>query len=160
MSEFVPLTQAQLEQFPKEFALFLASLGIDKEHWEKIKKEDSDRLHEILRSFSAVVWTEILSSAKYLEHKMVDGVALYSCGEKQIQLIYIRSEVIDWSAPDWFERLMVQLDVSTTSIRTGQKAYASSRIAEMYALLLKGAEVCSGEIYDQLSKLLDSKSPS
>ena len=160
MKTFLPLTLEQLEGFPKEFPLFLASLGIDKLQWEKIKAEDSDTLAEVLEAFSALVWTDILGKSEYLEHRMKDGIACYFCGEEQMQLIYIRAATLDWTSASWYEALMEQWGQPSIDVRTGSKIYQTQRVEEMYALLRKGAEVSSGELYQELSKLLDVNSPS
>ena len=160
MKTFLPLTLEQLEGFPKEFPLFLASLGIDKLQWKKIKAEDSAKLAEVLEAFSALVWTDILGKSEYLEHRMKDGIACYFCGEEQMQLIYIRAATLDWTSASWYEALMEQWGQPSIDVRTGSKIYQTQRVEEMYALLRKGAEVSSGELYQELSKLLDVNSPS
>lgn len=160
MKTFLPLTLEQLEGFPKEFPLFLASLGIDKLQWKKIKAEDSAKLAEVLEAFSALVWTDILGKSEYLEHRMKDGIACYFCGEEQMQLIYIRAATLDWTSASWYEALMEQWGQLSIDVRTGSKIYQTQRVEEMYALLRKGAEVSSGELYQELSKLLDVNSPS
>ena len=160
MKTFLPLTLKQLEQFPQEFPLFLASLGIDKLQWEKIKSKDSAKLEEVLEAFSALVWTDILGKSEYLEHRMKDGIACYFCAEKQMHLIFIRAASLDWSSAEWYTALKEQWGQPTIDIRTGSKKYESKRVEEMYALLRNGAEVSSGELYQELSKLLDVNSPS
>ena len=160
MKTFLPLTFEQLEQFPKEFPLFLASLGIDKLQWEKIKAEDSAKLAEVLEAFSALVWTDILGKSEYLEHRMKDGIACYFCGEEQMHLIYIRAATLDWTSASWFKALKEQWGQPSMDVRTGSKIYQTQRVEEMYTLLRKGAEVSSGELYQELSKLLDVNSPS
>ena len=160
MKTFLPLTLEQLKQFPKEFPLFLASFGIDKLQWENIKAEDSAKLAEVLEAFSALVWTDILGKAEYLEHRMKDGIACYFCGEEQMHLIYIRAETLNWTSASWYKALKEQWGQPTIDIRTGSKKYQSKRVEEMYALLRNGAEVSSGELYQELSKLLDVNSPS
>ncbi len=160
MKTFLPLTLEQLEGFPKEFPLFLASLGIDKLQWEKIKAEDSAKLAEVLEAFSALVWTDILGKSEYLEHRMKDGIACYFCGEEQMQLIYIRAATLDWTSASWYKALKEQWGQPSIDVRTGSKIYQTQRVEEMYALLRKGAEVSSGELYQELSKLLDVNSPS
>ena len=127
MKTFLPLTLEQLEGFPKEFPLFLASLGIDKLQWEKIKAEDSAKLAEVLEAFSALVWTDILGKSEYLEHRMKDGIACYFCGEEQMQLIYIRAATLDWTSASWYEALMEQWGQPSIDVRTGSKIYQTGR---------------------------------
>lgn len=160
MASFLPLTQEQLKQFPKEFSLFLASLGIDRPQWEKIKVDDSSRLEEIIEAFSAVVWTEILNQAQHLELFMADALALYFCDQDEIHLIFVRAPELDWESPKILDEIVQAIEKPATDIRVGKKNYGDSRTQELYSLLQKGAVVTDGNLYRALKTLLESKSAS
>ena len=62
------LTKEQLSELNKEFAEFLASQQIDVKEWKVIKKEKPLMADEELNIFSDVVWEDVLTKTKYLEH--------------------------------------------------------------------------------------------
>jgi len=55
------LTHEQFAELHEEFAVFLASQGIDHSQWEQIKDSQTQQLDVLLDLFSDLVWDKIYS---------------------------------------------------------------------------------------------------
>ena len=62
------LTKEQFESLHQEFAQFLATQSIDVKEWTTIKAENPKLAEEEMNLFSDVVWEDVLTRTKFLEH--------------------------------------------------------------------------------------------
>src|SRR5680860_1567788 len=84
------LTKEQFSELHKEFAEFLATQQIDTKEWHKIKEEKPSMAEEELNIFSDVVWEDVLTKTKYLEHLSANDINLFKCNSEEIIRIYIK----------------------------------------------------------------------
>jgi hypothetical protein len=149
------LTKEQFESLHEEFAHFLASQSIDVNEWNQIKKEKPNVAEEEMNVFSDVVWDDVLSKTKYLEHFSETSANLFKCDKDKIYRIAIK---INWDInllnQEGFEWLMKNPMDNSVGIFKGAKTYSSDRNKELFDLIEKGGTISKGEIYSYFSQLI------
>lgn len=150
------LTKEQFESLHQEFAKFLATQSIDVNEWNQIKKEKPDVAEEEMNVFSDVVWDDVLSKTKYIEHFSETSANLFKCDENEIHRIAIK---INWDInllqQEGFEWLMKNPMDNSVDIFRGSKTYTSDRNQEIFDLIEKGSSISKGEIYQYFTQLID-----
>ena len=63
------LTADELQNLEKEFINFLASAQITGSDWEKMKKDEVEKVEELIAVFSDLVYEKVLSKIKFLEYR-------------------------------------------------------------------------------------------
>lgn len=148
------LTKEQFAELHKEFALFLASQSIDINEWNTIKKEKPEIAEEELNIFSDMVWEDVLTKTKYLEHFSKTSINLFECKNEKINRIVIK---VNWDInllnDDGFKWLMSNPLDSSVDIFKGSKAYSSDRNKEIFELIEQGSSLSKGEIFNYFNKL-------
>jgi hypothetical protein len=149
------LTKEQFESLHEEFARFLASQKIDANEWKTIKKEKPHVADEEMNVFSDVVWDDVLSKTKYVEHFSKTSANLFKCDEKQIHRIAIK---VNWDInlleQNGFEWLMQNPMDNAVDIYKGTKPYTQERNLEIFDLIEKGSSISKGEIFDYINSLI------
>ncbi len=149
------LTKEQFESLHEEFARFLASQSIDVKEWNQIKKEKPKVAEEEMNIFSDIVWDDVLTKTKFVEHYSKTSVNLFKCNEKEIKRIAIK---INWDInlleQEGFEWLMKNPLDNSVDIFTGNKAYNSERNKEIFDLIEKGATISKGEIFNYFEQII------
>ena len=87
--EFRLLTQEELETMKADFILFLAASGIGAEHWEAIKKENTEEMQTVLTDFSNMVWRKILAGRQFMEFEDLNYTYLFSYGEETTEIFRV-----------------------------------------------------------------------
>ena len=148
------LTKEQFESLHEEFARFLASQKIDVTEWNSIKQDKPEVAEEELNIFSDVVWDDVLSKTKYLEHFSETSTNLFKCEADKIYRIAIK---ITWDinllTQEGFEWLMKNPMDNSVEIFKGSKEYSGERNLEIFDLIEKGSNISKGEIFDYFDKL-------
>ena len=149
------LTKEQFESLHEEFALFLASQSIDVKEWSTIKEEKPKVAEEELNVFSDVVWDDVLTRTKYVEHFSERSANLFKCDENEIHRIAIK---ITWDInlleQKGFEWLMQNPMDNSVEIFKGSKPYHLDRNKEIFDLIEKGSSISKGEIFEYFSQLI------
>ncbi|MHB0754954.1 DUF6495 family protein [Polaribacter sp. M15] len=149
------LTKEQFESLHKEFAKFLASQSIDVNEWNLIKKEKPKVAEEEMDIFSDIVWDDVLTKTKYVEHFSKTSANLFKCDEKEMHRIAIK---INWDInlleQKGFEWLMKNPMDNSVDIFRGSKAYSNNRNKEIFDLIEKGSVISKGEIYEYFTRLI------
>jgi hypothetical protein len=149
------LTKEQFENLHEEFARFLASQKIDVNEWNQIKEEKPSIAEEEMNIFSDVVWDDVLTKTKYVEHFSKTSVNLFKCEEEEIHRIAIK---INWDInlldQKGFEWLMKNPMDNSVDIFKGTKPYHSERNIEIFDLIEKGSTISKGEIFEYFSQLV------
>jgi len=134
----------------------LASQQIDVKEWKVIKKEKPLMADEELNIFSDVVWEDVLSKTKYLEHISENDINLFQCTSKEIIRVYIKLNDKSRSflkAEDfnWFinNSLNDGLDYFKAS-----KKYTKERNLEIFQLIEMGSIISNGDLYNSISQLI------
>ncbi|WP_298884091.1 DUF6495 family protein [uncultured Polaribacter sp.] len=149
------LTKEQFESLHEEFARFLATQSIDVNEWTQIKKENNKVAEDVMNVFSDVVWDDVLTKTKYVEHFSKTSVNLFKFDENEIHRIAIK---INWDInlleQNGFEWLMKNPMDNSVDIFKGSKSYISERNLEIFDLLEKGSSLSKGEIFEYFNKLI------
>ena len=92
---FRKLTEDELEELKEEFVQYLVANGVDAELWEQLKKDEPEKSDLFVQQFSNVVLQKSLEKIEYLEHRTPSDVKLFYCGKETIDLIALKSSVVD-----------------------------------------------------------------
>jgi hypothetical protein len=143
------LTKEQFEALHEEFSKFLATQQIDAKEWEKMKKDTPDIIEEELNIFSDVVWEDVLSKTKYLEHISDRHINLFKCHSKEIIRIYIKlnSENRSFLKPDDFNWFLENPLDDTIEYFKASKKYTEERNLELFKMIEMGCEITKGELF-------------
>jgi hypothetical protein len=150
------LTKEQLSELNKEFAEFLASQQIDVKEWKVIKKEKPLMADEELNIFSDVVWEDVLSKTKYLEHISENDINLFQCTSKEIIRVYIKLNDKSRSflkAEDFNWFINNPLNDSLDYFKASKK-YTKERNLEIFQLIEMGSIISNGDLYNSISQLI------
>ena len=105
--------------------------------------------------FSDVVWDDVLSKTKYVEHFSKTSANLFKCDEKEIHRIAIK---VNWDInlleQNGFEWLMQNPMDNAVDIYKGTKPYTQERNLEIFDLIEKGSSISKGEIFDYINSLI------
>lgn len=165
MSCFVPrndmkytrLTKEQLEELHPEFINFLASQSIDKDEWDTIKLNNPEAAEQEIDVFSDLIWEGVLGNAKYLEHYSKNFIFLFHCTEVHMMTIIIRTLVpeVDLLHKEGLQWLSDNLFTDNVEVQRGQKVFADDRNMEIFNLIQQGAIFTQGELFEQMSGILE-----
>lgn len=150
------LTKEQFLELHEDFSKFLATQQIDAKEWNKIKKENPSMAEEELNIFSDVVWENVLTKAKYLEHISENDINLFKCTSKEIIRIYIKlndksKSFLKANDFNWF--LKNPLDATVEYFRASKK-YTKNRNLEVFKLIEMGSQISKGELFTSISQLI------
>ena len=91
--KYIRLTNEQLEDLNKDFAEFLANQKIDVKEWAAIKKSKQKMAEEELDIFSDLVWEDVLTKTRYLEHFSKTQIDLFKCSPTSIHRLVIKISI-------------------------------------------------------------------
>lgn len=155
--KYIQLTKEQLEELHEEFATFLASQQIDVKEWNEIKTNKPEVADEELNVFSDLVWEDVLTKAKYIEHFSKSSINLFCCTEGVIQRIMIKTKAddLDLSSQEGIQQLLNNPKSELFEFFKGAKKYNKERNLEIFDLVLKGASINKeGALYQNFEKLV------
>ena len=150
------LTKEQFLELHKEFSEFLATQQIDIKEWETIKNEKPAMAEEELNIFSDVVWEDVLTKTKYLEHISKNDINLFKCSSKEIIRIYIKlndtsKSFLDKNDFNWF--LKNPLAYSVEYFKASKK-YSEDRNIEIFKMIEMGSQISKGELFTTIFQLI------
>ncbi|NVK51380.1 MAG: hypothetical protein HWD85_00485 [Flavobacteriaceae bacterium] len=149
------LTKEQFESLHEEFARFLASQSIDVKEWNQLKKEKPQVAEEELNVFSDVVWDDVLTRTKHLEHFSKQSINLFKCDEKEMHRIFVKvNKDIDLLEKEGYEWLLKNTTNEAVELFTGTKSYSGERNVELFDLIEKGSTISKGELFEYFKKLI------
>ncbi|WP_396167418.1 DUF6495 family protein [Flavobacterium sp.] len=150
------LTKEQFEELHQEFATFLATQSIDKKEWDTIKTNTPEVAEQQLDVFSDLIWDNVLTNAQYLEHFSKNHIFLFHCQEKLIESMVIKSLVtdVDFMAKEGMVWLSDNLFTETVEMHLGKKEYQEERNAAIFNLITEGAILSDGQLYVQISTII------
>jgi hypothetical protein len=150
------LTKEQFEELHQEFANFLATQSIDKQEWDDIKTNKPQVAEQELDVFSDLVWEGVLTHAKYLEHFSKNHIFLFHCQEQELRSIIIKSLIpeVDFLTKNGLQWLSDNLFTDTVELHTGKKDYQNNRNESIFKLIVDGAILSDGQLYNQIFTLL------
>ena len=149
MVKYRALTLEELSAMEDEFVKFLVLNGIPGDDWVKLKNTNPAKAEAICESFSDVVFTKILSNARYLERHAAKEVVSIFCDDTMMYLQGIEAPDdldVDFTDPIQFHQLKTVppeglLKTSST------KKYADERELEIWKMLNQGFFIADQKLY-------------
>ena len=150
------LTKEQFSELHTEFAKFLATQLIDVKEWDTIKNEKPVMADEELNIFRDVVWEDVLTKTKYLEHISKNDMNLFYCSSKEIIRIYIKlndtsKSFLDKNDFNWFLKNPVNENIDYFK---ASKKYSQERNLELFKLIEMGSVISKGDLFKAISQLI------
>ena len=146
------LTHEQFEELHHEFAVFLATQGLDYSNWANIKESEPKYVDDLLDLFSDLVWDKIISECKFLEHISRDQLFLFKNDDDKASAIVVKvsNKEIDFASSEGFEWILKHFDSDNVTIYMGSKSYDLSKNDFVYSYLKKGAIQTDGHRFKVL----------
>jgi len=150
--KYTLLTKEQLESLHKDFAKFLASQQIDANEWQEIKKNKPHIAQEELELFSDLVWEDVLSKTKYIEHFSPKQLNLFRCATTSIHRIVVKisKDKFDFYNDSDYKWFLNNLDSDAVQYYQANKKYTKDRHSELFDIIQKGGVISQGELYKNL----------
>lgn len=154
--KFSLLTKEQFEALHQDFAKYLAAQQIDAKDWEAIKTNKPQKAQEALELFSDLVWTDVLSKTKYIEHTSPNELNLFNCGPLAMHRLVVKvaKSGFDFYKDADYQWFLKHPNDKTVSYFQAQKKYDQARAMAIFELIKKGGVISQGELYRSLLKQL------
>lgn len=154
------LTHEQFEALHQEFAVFLATQGLDQSKWKEVKQNQPKKVELLLDLFSDVVWDKIISRCEFLEFSTPDQLFLFKILEKTASVIILKVEKlkIDLKTSSGFQWVLDHVDSDQVTIYQGSRPFTSSRNDFVYDYLKKGAVQSEGKRFKALETYFSNSS--
>lgn len=149
------LTKEQFESLHEEFSKFLATQSIDVNEWTTIKNENPSLAEEEMNLFSDVVWEDVLTRTKYLEHFSPKTINLFKCNDTEMKRIVVKVDKdIDLLTENGYTWLIENCNNQEVSFLQGSKKYSEERNPEIFDLIEKGSSISNGELFTFFEKII------
>lgn len=154
--KYIRLTKEQLKELHPEFINFLASQSIDKNEWDKLKKEKPELAEQEIDIFSDLIWEGVLNTTEYLEHFSAMHIFLFKCNSNAIESIVIRSLLpnIDFLTTDGLNWLNQNFFSENVEVTRATKNIIKDRNSAIFELIKQGAIISKGTLYNQIIAVL------
>ena len=149
------LSLDELESVRDEFVTFLIANGINAEHWEELKAAEPNLTEGMILAFSDIVWEDVLSRVKYLEHLAEGTYFVFKCDDETIHLVGMECREATGDREQFLD--YVSRFPETCFVFTQSKKYVPARNTEIFRMVESGAMIVKGEWYD---RLFDTHMPS
>jgi hypothetical protein len=150
------LTREQFEALHEDFSRFLATQQIDAGEWEEMKSAKPDLAEEEMKVFSDIVWEDVLSKVKFIEHISEQHMNLFQCNSKEIIRVYVH-----WKEPgrsfldaDDFKQFKAHPLDDTIEYYKAVKPYETERNKALFELIEMGGQITDGSLYKSLIQLV------
>jgi len=153
MSLFRELTIDELKHFEQEFKEFLAVNGIDADLWYKLKKNDSEKVNQLISSFSDVIYNSVLLKMEYIEFATEKDIKYFYYGKEKAELIGLESDSISFLNKDAVLKAIEENKISIKAYRTN-KEYTQTRESELFTMIKNGCQPSDGKMFNILEKLV------
>lgn len=154
--KFRRLTITELEFLTQDFIHFLAANGLPAEEWERIKKEDTPRMNQLLDTFSEMVFQTTIDSITHLQLITAESILLFDCGMEQLKMTSITAE-----QPLDFTQYATSLEaiqaLTSVSVFEYPRTYRPDRETEIFQLLESGCGIIKQDMYATIINLLSQK---
>lgn len=150
--KYTLLTKEQLASLHKDFAQFLASQQIDVVEWKAIKLHKPKVAQEELELFSDLVWDDVLTKTKYIDHISPKQIDLFNCSAIGIHRIVVKisKEGFDFFNAEDYKWFLENLSDNSLTFYQAQKKYQKERNLELFDLIEKGGVISKGELYKNM----------
>ncbi|MFK5891559.1 MAG: DUF6495 family protein [Flavobacteriaceae bacterium] len=150
--KYTLLSKEQLEALSEDFSKFLATQQIDVKEWNTIKSDRPKVAQEELELFSDLVWDDVLSKAKYIEHISPKQLDLFNCSVHSIHRIVVKiaKDNFDFYNDADYKWFLKNLNDRCLTFFQAQKKYQRERNLELFDLIQKGGVISKGELYKNM----------
>lgn len=162
-SKYRDLTKAELSELEKEFVRFLATNKVTAQDWQQFKKNDRQRVGELISQFSDLVFEQVLSKVDYLILKKPSELRTFHLTPGKIQMLGLinrsdddRVTKLDFTKNETATEMMQHLRDSNARVQlfTAERAYKVDRKMDAFQLMEQGALISTdGDLYQLLKDL-------
>ena len=133
----------------------MATQSIDVNEWTTIKNDNPSLAEEEMNLFSDVVWEDVLTRTKYLEHFSPQTINLFKCNDIEMKRIVIKvNKDIDLLSENGYSWLIENYNNQEVSFLQGSKKYSEERNPEIFDLIEKGSSISEGKLFDFFEKII------
>lgn len=150
------LSSEELQALEPEFINFLASNSITAPDWLALKEEDMARVDELIDLFSDMVFDNIVTKVKFVEHLSARDLMIFHCKEESLHMagIQLTDECgIDLTDEDFFEVWQANNDIRGIQVYQKEKKYTGDRNADVFQLIESGCVITDEKLFNTLLKL-------
>ena len=147
---FRRLTDDELEELKEEFIQYLVANGVDSDLWERFKSEEPEKADLFVQQFSNLVLQKSLEKVEYLEHRTTTDLKLFFCGKESVDLIALKSSVVDLTKMSDF----TAEDFQNVEVFKASKPYSKNREVELFEMTEKGCDITSHTLYNLLKQMV------
>ncbi len=154
---FRRLKKEELEALEADFVKFLASNHITAKDWTALKKENSDKVYELIDVFSDIVLEKIYGEIDYLQHRSKDTVRVFHCQEDKIVMtgLQISDPDRDLTKPEDIA-ILSNASALNGSVKIFQveKTYSHERAEEVFIMMHKdGCQPAAPSMFNALIEM-------
>jgi hypothetical protein len=153
MSLYRELTIEELKHFEQEFKEFLAVNGINSDLWIELKKNDLEKVNQLISSFSDVIYNSVLLKMEYVEFATEKDIKYFYYGKDKAELIGLESDSVSFLDKDAVLKAIEENKVSIKAYRTN-KEYTQTRESELFTMIKNGCQPSDGKMFNILEKLV------
>ena len=148
------LSLQDLQDLETEFVEFLVLNGIPAEDWEELKKQDSDKVEQVIDHFSDVIWESVLRKTEIVEHRRKEKLTICRVENGKLITLLIRSSdpELDFTKPADLKTVFEDVNKHVVSLQTDE--IEKSEPEQLFELLEVGFYISKDPEY---MKLLDEK---
>ncbi len=153
------LHNEELKELEKDFVKFLAANHITADDWVKLKKNDPDKVEELIGMYSDIVYDKALTKLEYLEFKTPHDIKTFHCQADKMVLIGIAvspNAGVDFTKDLSSQDMMKILKESSQEIQiyTAEKDYNDNREKELFQMMESGCLISKdGYLFKTLVQL-------
>ena len=150
--KYIRLTQEQFHTLAEDFATFLAAQSIDAKSWNRLKNTDIVEVDRQLDAFSDVVWEDVLSKVKFLEHRTSDFCFVFQVNGEFMSMLRFSwlDQTVDWTTVELVDWLKTHWSNEMLEISKGTKKLNENRHQEIFKLIQQGASIVDAPEYASL----------
>lgn len=156
--KYTRLTKEQFKELHQEFINFLATQSITASEWETIKKVKPKVAEQELDVFSDLIWEGVIKNARFLENTSPQQLFLFKLEEQEIHLISVRilDHSIDITTAEGYAWLQQNFASDNVEFYTASKNYSDDKNKDIFSLILQGAIITKGSLYQFFDKIINS----
>ncbi len=148
--KYARLNLQDLKDLEKEFVEFLVLNGIPAEDWEKMKKNDLEKVEGIIDQFSDAVWEGILRKTELVEFRRKDTLTVCKVVEGELRTLVIKTYDgdIDLTLAGDIDDALADLDNYEVNIRVDK--ITKPKTEQLFELLQIGFYISKDTRYAEI----------
>ena len=153
------LSNEELKELESDFVKFLAATHVTADDWVKLKKNDLEKVEELIGIYSDIFFDKVIGGLEYLEFKTPFDIKTFHCqADKMVMMgIAVSPEAgVDFTKDLTAQDMMNILKGANQeiSIYTAEKGYNADRGQELFQMLESGCLISKdGYLFKNLSML-------